>query len=104
MTASTPVSYTHLDVYKRQADGWAQGFGYRAALFDCQVGDAAGGIHLARTGQRLGGAGVDAARAGAAAVGRQLECVRGWNFKGSDDHSQEEPRAEVLVQDAGRCV
>ena len=84
------------------ADGRAEFFGDGAALLDGEVGDAAGGVHLARGDEGVGGAGVDAAacrcRSGrrpgwAALVGGDLE--RG------EDAAEEEPRAELLIEDAG---
>ena len=47
---------------------------------------------------RVGGAGVDAARAGAAAVGSGQ--VRA-QFQRSENHAEKQPRAQLLVDDAG---
>ena len=58
-------------------------------------------VHLVRGGEGVGGAGVDAARAGAATVGGG-ECELVWlECEGRDDDGEEEPRAELLVEDAG---
>ena len=45
-------------------------FGNCAALFDCEVSDAAIGIELIGSDQRVSGSGIDAAGAASAAVGR----------------------------------
>src|SRR5277367_6179629 len=83
------------------ADGGTEIFRDASLLLDCEVGDAAGGIHLVRGDEGVGGAGVDAAGAGAAAVGRDVEydAVSDWN--GRDNDAEEEPGAELLVDDAG---
>src|ERR1700722_3570130 len=51
------------------ADGGAKILGDAAFFLDGEIGDAAGGVHLARCDECVGGAGVDAAGARAAAVG-----------------------------------
>ena len=40
-------------------------------VLDGEIGDAAGGVHAIRHGERVGGAGFNAAAAGAAVVGHQ---------------------------------
>src|ERR1700722_7756316 len=64
-------------------------FGNFAALLDREIGNAQVGIELVGRDQRVGGAGLDAARAGATAVGRRQ--VR-YEFERSQNHAQEKPR------------
>ena len=76
------------------ADGVAEFEGDGAFALDGEVGDAAAGIHAARGGDGLGGAGGDAAGAFAAVI-----CgggVRG-EVEGGEDVCEEEPGAEVAV-------
>ena len=80
----------------------AQVFGDGAALLDGQVGDAAvwrpsGGAPV----RACGGAGIDAAGAGAAAVGCEGEGLIGSGVERRDDDGEKQPRAEILVHDAG---
>ena len=58
------------------------------------------GVHLARR-EGVGRAGVDAARAGAAAVcGWKCRCV-GDELERGDDDSEQKPGAELLIEEAG---
>ena len=83
------------------ADGGAEICGNASLLFDGEVRDAAGGIHLMRGDERVGGAGVDAAGAGAAAVGRDgKDCAVGDGDR-RDDDAEQKPGAELLINDAG---
>ena len=72
-------------------------------LFDGEVRDAAGGIHLMRGDERVGRAGVDAAGAEAAAVfgdGKELRRLR-WEWGGDDDATQgrnQEPSCWLMTQ------
>src|SRR6202012_2778661 len=50
-------------------NGLAQLFGDDAFFFDGEIGDAAGGVHLMRSYECIGRAGVDASGAASAAVG-----------------------------------
>src|SRR5579864_1884623 len=70
----------------------------RSAFFDRKVCNAFVGIELIRAQQRVGRAGLDAARAGAAAIwGGGV-----WRkFKGGKDHAEKKPRALFLIDDAG---
>src|SRR6185437_12713279 len=82
------------------ADGGPQRFFDGAFLLDREIGDAARGIHLARR-KCFGGTGIDAARAGTAAVcGRKRPCLLG-KVERRDDDSEQQPRAEPFVEDAG---
>src|SRR5579859_7051895 len=70
------------------ADARAQIFGDRAALFDGQVRDATIGIKLIRSDDGLGGTGLNAAGASAAAVrSRQI----GREIERGKDHAKKEP-------------
>ncbi len=86
------------------ADSGVEIVGDGSLVLDGEVGDAARGVHTARVGrveQGLCRAGVDAGGAGAAAVGMQLE---GWlrgEWERGGDGGEEEPGAELLVDEAG---
>ena len=54
------------------AHGFAQGLGNAALFLNGEVGDTEGRIHLAWGDQRVGGAGVDTAGAGSAAIRSDL--------------------------------
>jgi hypothetical protein len=83
------------------ADGGAEIFRDASLLLDGEVGDAARGVHLVRGDEGVGRAGIDAARAGAAAVGRDLEYDAFSDWNGRDDDAEQQPGAELLVDDAG---
>src|SRR5580698_6546112 len=77
---------------------FAQFLGNIAALLDGQIRDATVGIQLVGRDERIGGAGINTARAGAAAVWSGK--VR-WKLERSDDDAKKEPRARLLIQNAG---
>ena len=83
------------------ADGLAKLLGDGALLLDGEVGDAARGVHLVRGHERVGGAGVDAARAASAAIGRDLKFCSGGHRKRGDDDAEQQPRTQLLIDDAG---
>src|SRR6267378_7663434 len=75
----------------------AQGFGDVTALLDGQIRNAQTRIEFAGCDKRVRGAGVDTARTASATVGGgQI----GFQFQRTQDHSQEKPRAEFLINDA----
>ena len=71
--------------------------GAGSALLDGEIGDAAGGVELARRNQSLSRAGVQAARAGAAAVGGGQV---GRQPMRAENHSEKKPRAKLLIENA----
>ena len=75
-----------------------QVLGDRAPLLDGQIRNAAIRIQLVGRDQRVGGTGIDAAGAAAAAVRRRQ--VR-RKFERSQNDTQKQPRPQFLIDDAG---
>ena len=73
-------------------------FGHRAAQFDGEVRNAQAGVEALAGDDGGGGAGVHAAHAGSATVGRRLI---GGDREGDQDLAQEEPGAHRLVDETG---
>ena len=69
-------------------------------LFDSQIRDATGRIHLAWSYERAGRAGIDTACAGSASVGSQ-DWHRRFHGERSNDDAEEQPRALFLIEDTG---
>ncbi len=80
------------------ANGRPQVFRDGALQFDGEVADAASGIQLERGSDGMGGAGVDAARAAATAVGFGRV---GSEFKGRKNLGNEEPVAKPTADQVG---
>src|ERR1019366_9004178 len=85
----------------------AKFFRDRAAQLDSEIGDAAARVENIRRGECLRGAGVEAARAGAAQIGGgRLGWVErgresGFEIEGGENDSEKKPRAELPIDEAG---
>src|ERR1035438_303841 len=89
----TDIAAEHLP-----AHAGTQLFGNRAAFLDGEIRDAPGRVQLIRSREGIGRAGVEAARARAAAVGRwQIGC----QYQRRQHDAEKEPRPQVLIQNAG---
>src|SRR4051794_5192276 len=67
-------------------------------MLDGEIGDALSRVELVRLGDRARGAGVDTSRASAAAIDRGLI---GWEIERRDHFTEEQPRTDVGIDDAG---
>src|SRR5687768_15282013 len=79
-------------------NGGAELFWDGAFQFDREIGNAAAGIELERRGNGVGGAGINAAGASAAAVWFR---VAGRKFEGGDDLGDEKPVSQRAADEVG---